>query len=68
MKTLKTISLAVLLTFASASAFAGGTMGGNPGFEMCKIGAIKCGVPLKVKTEKAEAVKVEVETVKAETK
>ncbi|CAM0014069.1 hypothetical protein MYOV011v1_p0308 [Vibrio phage 6E35.1a] len=58
MKTLKTISLAVLLTFASASAFAGGTMGGNPGFEMCKIGAIKCGVPLKTETPKADTTEV----------
>lgn len=46
---IKAIALTVLLSLTSATAFAGGTMGGNPGFEMCKIGAIKCGVPMEKK-------------------
>ncbi|CAM0059270.1 hypothetical protein VPHF86_0237 [Vibrio phage F86] len=63
MKTLKTIALTAILSIASVSAFAGGTMGGNPGFEMCKIGAIKCGVPMKAETKESTDV-VEVKTEK----
>ncbi|AAQ64332.1 hypothetical protein KVP40.0263 [Vibrio phage KVP40] len=74
MKNFKSIATALLLTMTfSAGAFAhgsGGTLGGNLGIEMCKIGAINCGFPkqeVKVEKEAPKAEKAEVKEVKLAT-
>lgn len=73
MKNFKAIATALLLSATfSTGAMATGALGGNPGIEMCNIGAINCGFPkqevqvekpeVKVEAEKAEAKEVKLPT------
>ncbi len=67
MKNFKAIATALLLSATfSTGAMATGALGGNPGIEMCNIGAINCGFPKQeVKVEAAPEVKVEAEKAEA---